>query len=61
MLCVSLRGQSPEPMHGSGLRLLHKMAGLDFILVSPAHLGLEHALAWAKLFAPTSRRCILCS
>lgn len=29
-------------MHGLGQLLLHKMAGLGFILASPVHLALEH-------------------
>lgn len=61
VLRISLCGESPEPMHGFRLLLPHKMAGLGFILVSSVHLGLEHDLAWVRLFAPTSRKCALCS
>lgn len=61
MLRISLCEESLEPVHGLRQLLLHKMAGLGFILESPVHLGLEHDLAWARLFAPNSRKCVLCS
>lgn len=48
--------ESLEPMPGLGQVILHKMAGLGFILVSPVQLALKHDLAWARF-----RKCVLCS
>lgn len=61
MLHISLCGESLEPVLGLGQLLLHQTAGLGFIIASPVHLGLENDLAWARLFAPNSRKCVLCS
>lgn len=61
VLRICLCGEPLEPMHSFGQLPPHKMAGLGFILASPTHLGLEHDLAWARLFAPASRKCTLCS
>lgn len=61
MLSISLCGELLVPTHSFGQLLLHKMAGLGFILGSPVHLVLEYDLAWVRLFAPSSRKCVLCS
>lgn len=61
MLRISLCEEPLVPTHGLGQLLLHKMAGLGFILASPVHLVLEYDLAWVRLFAPSSRKCVLCS